>query len=74
MTSSDCPRCRGIGWVCENHPDKPWDTSLEGGCECAAGAPCPRCSDILPIGVPDVSQVMIVDEVAMQRAKRLRER
>jgi hypothetical protein len=26
------------GWVCENHPDKPWDKEL--GCECGAGVPC----------------------------------
>jgi Phage integrase family len=19
-----CPRCRGAGWVCEQHPDQPW--------------------------------------------------
>ena len=38
----ECPICEGWGWVCENHPDKVWDTSA-GGCECGAGAPC-RCT------------------------------
>jgi hypothetical protein len=33
-----CPICFGIGWVCENHPDKPWDKEL--GRECGAGVPC----------------------------------
>jgi hypothetical protein len=36
----NCPICRGIGWVCENHPEKPWDSEL--GCVCGAGAPCKR--------------------------------
>ena len=33
-----CPICNGGLWVCENHPDKAWDT--QGGCECGAGMPC----------------------------------
>ena len=36
----ECPICGGEGWVCENHPDKAWDTN---GCECGAGQPC-RCT------------------------------
>ena len=28
MTNPKCPICFGIGWVCENHPDKPWTVSL----------------------------------------------
>lgn len=39
-----CARCQGVRWVCENHPDKPWDKTLPGGCECGAGAPCPDCN------------------------------
>jgi hypothetical protein len=36
-----CFRCEDIGWVCENHPDHPWD----GTCPCGgAGAPCPLCN------------------------------
>lgn len=35
-----CEICKGVLWVCENHPDKPWDDSIEGGCECNAGMPC----------------------------------
>ena len=34
----DCPNCKGTLWVCENHPDKAWDSS--DGCECGAGMPC----------------------------------
>jgi hypothetical protein len=51
----DCPICFGIGWVCENHPDRAWDKQL--GCDCGAGMPCKCNSD----EEPDVRQV-IVDE------------
>jgi hypothetical protein len=40
-----CALCEDCGWVCESHPDRPW----EGGhaCTCgAAGAPCPQCNPI----------------------------
>lgn len=36
-----CARCADLGWVCENHLDRPWDDSKPGGCTCGAGAPCP---------------------------------
>lgn len=36
-----CPNCADAGWVCENHPDKPWTKE---GCECGAGMPCPACN------------------------------
>lgn len=40
-----CNRCNATGWVCENHPDRPWrgKSSREDSCECGAGAPCPDC-------------------------------
>ncbi len=31
-----CPLCRCVGWVCEKHPDQPWNSSC---CEGAA-VPC----------------------------------
>src|SRR5216684_319842 len=35
--------CEDCGWVCENHPDRPWEG--EHACTCgAAGAPCPQCN------------------------------
>ena len=48
----DCPKCSGIGWVCENHPDKAWSDEL--GCQCGAGMPC-ECNRTEE---PDVSQVI----------------
>ena len=34
----ECENCRGLGWVCENHPSQPW--SSREGCQCGAGMPC----------------------------------
>ncbi len=34
-----CLLCEDTGWVCENHPDQPWQGPCGG-----AGAPCPRCN------------------------------
>lgn len=42
-----CPTCKGTEWVCENHRDKPWDETIEGGCICGAGAPCGTCGGIV---------------------------
>jgi hypothetical protein len=53
--NENCAICRGIGWVCENHPDKPYD---ELGCACGEGIPC-DCNDSTP---PDTSQVIVVGE------------
>jgi hypothetical protein len=53
-----CPVCFGIGWVCENHPDRAWDDEL--GCTCGAGEPC-KCNLVGEPGVdePDISQVVM---------------
>ena len=45
-----CPVCNGVGWVCENHPDKPWDADL--GCVCGAGVPC-KCNETGGVDDPD---------------------
>ena len=40
----ECKNCDSTGWVCEAHPDHPWeDTPLKCGCG-APGAPCPHCN------------------------------
>jgi hypothetical protein len=37
-----CTLCEDSGWVCEDHPDAPWDG--EHACICgAAGMHCPKC-------------------------------
>lgn len=51
--SKPCLRCEGVLWVCENHPEKPWDKTKDNGCDCGAGDPCPDCnSGIVPENIP----------------------
>ena len=50
----NCKICHGIGWVCENHPDKVWS---EKGCQCGPGMPC-RCNETDGIDEPDTSRVI----------------
>jgi hypothetical protein len=38
-----CKRCEDCGWVCEEHPGRPWAGPHACGCR-AAGMPCPRCN------------------------------
>lgn len=38
-----CHQCDDCGWVCEAHPELPWQG--DNACTCgAAGLPCPRCN------------------------------
>src|SRR5258708_2277279 len=42
----NCPNCHGEGWVCESHPDQPWDSCC-GDC----GIPCScNCAGAMPPG------------------------
>jgi hypothetical protein len=43
---ADCSNCDGSGWVCENHPDRPWEhlAAPGEGCGCGAGQPCGVCN------------------------------
>jgi hypothetical protein len=38
-----CWRCDGCRWVCEAHPERPWEGPLACGCG-APGEPCPICN------------------------------
>ena len=38
-----CTLCGDIGWVCENHPERPWEGEHACGCG-GAGMPCPICN------------------------------
>lgn len=42
-----CEVCMGTGWVCEDHPNKPWDWPAPVGCDLAhgPGMPC-RCTGL----------------------------
>jgi hypothetical protein len=38
-----CDRCAKCRWVCEAHPNRPWDGEHACGCG-APGEPCPECN------------------------------
>jgi hypothetical protein len=39
----NCPQCEDCGWICEEHPGRPWEGPHT--CTCgAAGIPCPTCN------------------------------
>jgi hypothetical protein len=38
-----CIWCDDVGWVCENHPERPWEGPY--ACDCGgAGNACPACN------------------------------
>lgn len=39
-TNPACEVCLGCGWVCENHPLRPFDSGTAADCICGAGQPC----------------------------------
>lgn len=46
-----CMHCLDDGLVCENHPEFPWEVTVEGhraDCYGAAGMPCPFCCSPVP--------------------------
>jgi hypothetical protein len=55
MINHDCPICFGIGWVCENHPNRAWDEQK--GYQCGAGMPC-KCQRASGLEEPDISEVI----------------
>jgi len=55
-----CLVCDNTRWVCEEHPDRPWEVSPR-ACGCGgAGMPCPMCNradaDTIP-ALPDGFEV-----------------
>jgi hypothetical protein len=50
--------CDNTGWVCENHPDRPFKMFSKrfDACDCGAGAPCERCNPYDTDHPPDMSR------------------
>lgn len=46
--NKSCRNCDNTGWVCENHPQRPWDgeSGRHDACGCGAGAPCEVCQQV----------------------------
>jgi hypothetical protein len=53
-----CDRCANCRWVCEAHPNRPWDGEHACGCG-APGEPCPECNRA--DGAPDLPKGFRVD-------------
>jgi hypothetical protein len=64
MIDPNCPICLGLGWVCENHPNRAWDNKE--GCQCGAGMPC-ECQRTSSLEQPDVSQILEADDMQVHR-------
>jgi hypothetical protein len=63
-----CSNCEGSGWVCEDHPDRPWEgTSAPGeGCDCGAGSPCPCCNlRMAAVGLTEPLRELVVRAISM---------
>ncbi len=43
-----CNNCGDDVWVCENHPDRPWEPTsfARHACGCGAGVPCSACRHV----------------------------
>jgi hypothetical protein len=55
-----CARCANERWVCEAHPDRPWDG--EHGCPCGApGSPCPVCNKADAVTVPEMPDGFVAE-------------
>lgn len=58
-----CKRCDDLGWVCENHTERPWrdgGSDREDASDCGAGAPCPECNSepgVFPRLLPDTELI-----------------
>jgi hypothetical protein len=39
-----CIPCEDSGWVCEKHPQRPWQGAHACRCGSGVGMPCPKCN------------------------------
>jgi hypothetical protein len=53
--ATHCENCDGTGWVCENHPNLPWDSKNAASCDCGAGMPCGVCNKLAFTGTEEGS-------------------
>jgi hypothetical protein len=59
-----CLHCLDGGIVCEEHPDMPWDVTVEGhSANCGApGMPCPACCSPIPEdGTRSIGEAFVPD-------------
>jgi hypothetical protein len=63
-----CARCDNCRWVCENHPDKPWEGPRACGCG-GAGMPCPVCNNRFD----EDTEPELPDDFEIDRRRKLRD-
>ena len=60
-----CAHCLDDGLVCENHPEFPWEVTVEGhraDCYGGAGMPCPFCCSPIPEdGTHSIAEAFVPD-------------
>ena len=56
-----CWRCDGSGWVCESHPERPWQGAQACGCG-AAGMQCLLCNPSDGLTPPRMPADFVDDE------------
>lgn len=66
MTAPRCPHCLDDGYVCEDHPDAPWEGihgTVEGHAEHGGiGMPCPACCSPVPEdGAHSIAEAFVPD-------------
>lgn len=59
---SDCAICKGEGWVCENHPEIPWNGGNQECCG-GAGSPCACNSDLSLTGFEGGCIIASVEDI-----------
>jgi hypothetical protein len=60
-----CAVCDNTGWVCEDHPDRPYEmfSGRADACRCGgAGMPCPECNSGERPALPPGFKVSIDDK------------
>jgi hypothetical protein len=55
-----CARCDNCRWVCQAHPEGPWEGPRACGCV-APGEPCPVCNRVDDDTLPELPEGFIVD-------------
>jgi hypothetical protein len=56
-----CTLCQDVGWVCEEHPGRPWAGAKACGCG-AAGMPCSLCNAPDDGGAPRMPDGFEIDD------------
>ena len=60
-----CTLCEDSGWICEEHPGRPWGDGPH-ACPCgAAGMPCPRCNQRAEGQAPATAAGEVQDQASL---------